>query len=185
MYQWRRLSPEQREQILAERKHKHNPWHSPPHQDLGETNYHLFAACYEHRAVIGLTFQRRLEFEEALVNLLSEHNCRLHAWCVLPNHYHALFHTADILAVTKSIHHLHGKTSFRWNGEENSRGRKVWFNLRERKMRSESHFWSTINYIHHQPVHHGYVNDWQQWPFGNSSDYLEIIGREEAQRIWR
>ena len=40
-----------------------------------------------------------------------------------------------------------------------------------------------MNYIHHNPVRHGYVTRWQDWPFSSASDYLEDVGKEEASRV--
>ncbi|MGN6368813.1 MAG: hypothetical protein ACTHN5_11175 [Phycisphaerae bacterium] len=51
-------------------------------------------------------------------------------------------------------------------------------------MRSENHFWATMNYIHHNPVRHGYVERWQDWPWSSAGEYLRSIGEEEAKRIW-
>jgi putative transposase len=39
-------------------------------------------------------------------------------------------------------------------------------------------------YVHHNPVHHGYVRRWQDWPWSSARQYLETVGPEEAKRIW-
>jgi hypothetical protein len=52
-------------------------------------------------------------------------------------------------------------------------------------LRSDSHFWATINYIHHNPVKHGHVTRWDEWPFSSAAEYLKEVGREEAIRIWK
>lgn len=90
-----------------------------------------------------------------------------------------------MLEVVKDIHKMHGRLSFQWNGEDGQRGRKVWFNCAERAMRSERHFWVTVNYIHHNPVRHGYVEHWQDWPFSSAANYLESMGKEKAAEVWR
>jgi putative transposase len=51
-------------------------------------------------------------------------------------------------------------------------------------MKSRRHFWATKNYIHNNPVHHGYVSRWQDWPFSSVHQYLDDVGRDEAVRIW-
>ncbi len=51
-------------------------------------------------------------------------------------------------------------------------------------MRSDRHFWATLNYVHHNPVRHGYVARWAEWPWSSASDYLAQIGVEAAKRIW-
>jgi putative transposase len=52
-------------------------------------------------------------------------------------------------------------------------------------MKSDRHFWATLNYVHHNPVHHGYVQQWQDRPFASSRAFLAQCGREEAGRIWK
>ena len=42
-----------------------------------------------------------------------------------------------------------------------------------------------MNYIHHNPVHHGYVEKWQDWIWSSAAKFLESAGRERAAQIWR
>ena len=60
----------------------------------------------------------------------------------------------------------------------------MWCRASETVMKSDRHCWATINYIHHNPVKHGYVKKWQHWPFGSAVTYLKTVGSEEAQRTW-
>jgi putative transposase len=143
------------------------------------------AACFEHRHVVGLNPKRLADFSERLLGVL-EIDCEdIYAWCVLPNHYHALVLTRKLPDLLHNIGKLHGRTAFEWNGEENERGRKVWFNCVETGMKSDRHFWATLNYVHHNPVHHGYVQLWQDWPFSSGEAFLEETGHEQAAKLWR
>jgi putative transposase len=123
------------------------------------------------------------EFAELLLECLS--TAKLHAWCVLPNHYHLYLYTSNLTEVLAALGKLHGRTSFTWNGEENTRSRQVWHSATDRMIRTEAHGWATLNYIHHNPVRHGYTEKWQDWPWSSACVYLDAIGHEEAQRIWR
>ena len=81
--------------------------------------------------------------------------------------------TPDVKALLRELGLLHGRTAHARNGEEQARGRKVFFRAVERAMRSDRHYWATLNYVHHNPVRHG------KWRAGK-------IGRGAAQRsIWR
>ena len=100
---------------------------------------------------------------------------------MLPNHYHLLVDSLDILALLEMHGHLHGRTSFRWNGEDARRGRQVWHRTAETAMKSERHFWASLNYVLHNAVRHGYVKRWQDWPYGNAAEYLEDVGRDLAE----
>ncbi len=85
----------------------------------------------------------------------------------------------------KSVGQFHGRYSYEWNKEDNRQGRKVWHGCFDRSIRSDRHFWATVNYVHHNPVHHGYVEQWQDWLFSSAARYLEEFGRDKVLEIWR
>jgi len=185
MYDWRKMTSQEREEVLKERKLKKLPLHSPPHEDWGEGSYHLTAACYEHKPIIGTSIERMTQCETHLLETVREHTENIFAWCVLPNHYHLLIKTEKILYVIDALGKFHGRLSYQWNKEEAMRGRSVWRNCMECAIRSDRHFWATMNYVHHNPVHHKYVPQWQGWPFSSATDFLDSVGKEEATRIWK
>jgi len=185
-YLWRQLTPEQRVELLAWRKERRYPWHSPPHRpNFGHLRFLISAACYEHGDYIGQNLERMDEFSRDLLVVFTGHARQLFAWCVLPNHYHALVETPDIERLLSQLGLFHGRTSHAWNGEENMRGRKVFFRAVERAMRNDRHYFATLNYIHHNPVRHGYVERWTDWQWSSAKEYLEGTGFEEAKRIWQ
>jgi REP-associated tyrosine transposase len=185
-YIWRQLTPEQRAELLAWRKKRGDPWHSPPHRpNFGHLHFHITAACFEHQPIIGHRLGRMDDFARDLMAVFAAHAVKASAWCVLPNHYHALVEAPDVVGLLRELGLFHGRTSHKWNGEENARGRKVFFRCVERAMRSEGHFWATLNYVHHNPVHHGYVERWTDWPWSSAADYLVQTGPDEARRIWQ
>jgi putative transposase len=184
-YIWRRLTEEQREDLLAWRKKNEKPWHSPPHQpNFGHLNFFISAACYQHASFIGACLDRMQKFSADLLNTLHPYTRRTIAWCVLPNHYHVLVETENVLRVIYDLGRMHGRTSRAWNIEDKTPGRKVFHRASDRYMRSERHFFATINYIHNNPVHHRYVRLWTEWPWSSASEQLAQIGRAEAKRLW-
>ena len=185
-YIWRSLTPEQRTRLLLERLQNHRPWHSPPHwHNPGRRQFHITAACFEHAPYIGHTPARMDAFSQSLLDACAPHVDWIFAWCVLPNHYHLLVQTPDVLALLAALGQHHGRTSYAWNGQENTRGRQVFYRTVERAMRSERHYYATLNYVHHNPVHHGYVKRWDEWPWSSAAEFLKHIGRQETQRLWR
>lgn len=184
MYYWRRLSPEARAQVLSLRKAQKRPWHSPPHL-TGPGRYMVTAACYEHAPIIGTSPERMTAFEDALLEVLNRYTDSVSAWVVLPNHYHGLVESKAVGVLLQELKLLHGRTAFLWNGEDACRGRRVWSGILETSMKSDRHFWASMNYIHNNPVRHGYAERWTDWPFSSASQYLDALGREEAVRVWR
>ena len=162
------------------------PWHSPPHRpNFGHLRFLISAACYEHRHYIGHSLPRLEHFAGDLLAVLATHANQTFAWCILPNHYHALVEASDIKHLIYQLGRLHGRTSHAWNAEEGTRGRKVFFRAVERGMRSDRHYWATMNYVHHNPVRHGYVERWTDWPWSSAAEYLVQAGATEAKRVWQ
>ncbi|MGZ0655721.1 transposase [Coraliomargarita sp. W4R72] len=186
MYRWRKMSDVERTSILEARRVKQQPLHSPPHREGSHTRQFLLnGACYEHRPYIGISADRMEAFSQQFLQMLHEEDATVCAWCVLPNHYHFLIQSQCILHVLKSVGKFHGRTAFMWNGEDSQRGRKVFYRAVEREMRSDRHFWSSLNYVHHNPVRHGYVSKWMDWPWSSASDFLTATTQTEALRIWQ
>ena len=187
MYNWRKMTLEQRNHVLSLRKQCRLPWHGPPHVVSDTTTlYHITAACYEHVSIIGYSPERMTAFSELLVNeVLKENSSRIWAWCVLPNHYHMLVECKDLKALIKALGVLHGRTSRQWNLEELTVGRTCWCRCMDRYMRSKRHKWATLNYVHHNPVKHGYAEKWTDWPWSSATAYLDSIGKDAAAEAWR
>jgi putative transposase len=161
------------------------PWHGPPHYAGNCELYLITAACYEHKPVIGLSSARIAEFEAELLQTAETRCQQIFAWTVLPNHYHLLVQPSGIKGLLGALGTLHGRTAHRWNGQDACRGRHVWHRAAETAMRSERHFWASLNYVLHNAVRHRYVERWQDWPYSNAAVYLAEVGRDEAERRWR
>jgi putative transposase len=179
------MTDSERAAALAERQVNRRPWHSPPHIDSDSGLYLVTAACFEHQPIIGASSKRMAEFSQSLAVLVESNGRALFAYCVLPNHYHFVARSPDVNVLLRELGRLHGSTSYRWNGDENCRGRKVWFNAVETGIKSERHFWASLVYVWHNPVKHGYVERWQEWPFSNAAEWLDSVSRDEATRIWQ
>lgn len=186
MYNWRKISDRQREEALTLRRGHNLPWHSPPHFGSSSARrFLLSAACYNHRPVIGVSSERMTECEADVLAACEKYSVEIFAWCFLPNHYHVLLKTDQLEILLEELGKFHGRSARRWNIEDRRPGRKVWFNCFDRKIKSDRHFWASMNYVHHNPVHHGYVQRWQDWPWSSARRYLAEVGEERAEEIWR
>lgn len=186
MYDYRRMTSVERARVMEYRRLRNLPLHSPPHWAMGfSAQYLVTAACFEHTPIIGKNPERLTECEGQLLAACQRYASKIYAWCVLPNHYHVLLGSRRIKTLCQELGRFHGRSSFSWNSEDGQRGRKVWFRCFDREIRSERHFWATLNYIHHNPVHHGHVEKWQDWIWSSASKFLESVGRERAAQIWK
>ncbi len=186
MYYYRNLTEEEKLEVVESRRVRKLSWHSPTHKALSSSHHYLVtAACFEHRAIIGMKLSRMTYCEEELLRICDEQKSLPHAWCVLPNHYHILVYWEDIKSFCHALGQFHGRSSYHWNQEDNFRGRKVWHRCFDRAMKSERHFWASLNYVHNNPVHHGYVDRWTDWAWSSADQFIETTGRERAIAIWK
>ena len=184
MYNWRKMNDKQRKDVLNSRKLRKNPWHSPPHRQGEGKRFIITATCYEHNHHIGYSSNRMNCFEEELLLTIKDFIDELYAWVILPNHYHLLIKTENVFSLLKALHPLHGRNSFFWNKEECVKGRRIWCGILEKAIKSDNHFYASLNYIHHNPVKHGYVNKWTDWIHSSANDYIKQRGREKVINEW-
>jgi putative transposase len=184
MYDFRKWTPDQRKAAINERLLAGFPSHSPPHVDVPDRWRLITAACYEHKHILSSS-ERIQWFENELLVHFRNQSLECAGWVVLSNHYHALVKIPNIDKFGKSLGQLHGRTSFEMNRMDEQAKRKCWFRFSDRCMRNERHFLVTLNYIHNNPVKHGYVKKWSDWPYSSFHWYLENKGREWLVDVFR
>ncbi|MFZ2653898.1 MAG: hypothetical protein WAX69_03210 [Victivallales bacterium] len=176
------MSEQQKEDVIAYRTLQNLPLHSPPHFEDGNKTYLITAATYEH-AMIMKTERRRIVFLEDLIDRVSKINdSMIYAWSVLPNHYHVLV-KSDLSLLQKTLSRIHNGFSTRWNREDTCPGRKVWHRFSDRHIRSEAHYWAAVNYIHKNPVKHGYTAEHSDWKTSSFNIFQEKVGKEKMSLI--
>jgi len=184
MYEWRQMTNDQRKAVLDLRTKHKRPWHYPPKFEE-QMWFHVTSACYEHRPVIGWSPERMSTFSDQILKLFLKPLAEVMAWVVLPNHYHVLVRVFALPQLRKQVGYLHGRNSHHWNVEEGCQGRHCFHGSLFKEIKSEAHRWSTLNYIHHNPVKHGYVEKWGDWAFGSAQSYLASTPKDLVKMQWR
>ena len=184
-YEYRKLSPAEREEIVEFRKQQGYPLHAPPHPFREKGTYMITAANFEHMAIMASP-ERRSKFQDVLLNGFREIKAEIIGWVILPNHYHVLVNVESLDFVSNLLKQIHGTTSYEWNQEDNQTGkRKVWYRFSDRMMRNENHLNQTLNYIHYNPVKHGYVKDAYDWQWSSLFMYEDEKGKDWLRENWR
>jgi putative transposase len=185
-YEYRKLTTQERNEILKQRRQRGYPLHAPPHPFRDSGCYLFTAVNYEHAPVM-YSSDRRTEFENLLLNAVgSIQQAEIIGWVVLPNHYHLLIQLEMLDQISRPLKNLHGATSRAWNIEDHQIGaRRVWYKYSDRMIRDESHLNKALNYIHYNPVKHGYVMGVYEWPWSSMWMYYEEQGRDWLRISWK
>ena len=85
-YEYRRLTPQERDLVLNQRRELGYPLHAPPHPFRDAGRYLISAANFEHVPMMASP-DRRTDFESRLLAMMDDIHAEVYAWSVLPNHY--------------------------------------------------------------------------------------------------
>ncbi|RAM48518.1 MAG: transposase [Hapalosiphonaceae cyanobacterium JJU2] len=195
MYEYRKLTPEQKAELVEHRLSRGYPPHAPPHPVQDRQFYLLTAACYEHQCHMHSESRRQqllnmifdyfgnLGNEEMSAEALTT-NLTICAWVILPNHYHLLVRVVNFEILSELFRRIHGTLSRQWNLEDSITKRKIWYRWSDRAIRSERHYYTTLNYIHYNPVKHGLVASPYDWVESSVHWYLQTNGRQWLRDLW-
>jgi len=143
------------------------------------------AANYEHAHIMNFA-ERRTEFQKRLLLAFQEIEALIVAWVILANHYHILACVNSLEDVSAALKQLHGSTSFEWNLADGLQGkRKIWYKFSDRMIRGDAHYYRAMNYIHYNPVKHGYADNAYEWQWSSLSLYYEDQGRDWLREKWK
>lgn len=193
--------------VRAEAKMEKTEFH-PPHIYEKDACYFLTASTLYGQWLLD-TGDKRALARDVLKEAIRRYSITLYAWVILANHYHLLFKTGDASPLYKFIKSLHGDCAVRLNKLDGISGRRVWYQYWDRFPRNEVDFWSYFNYIHINPIKHGYVRAMKgalvvegerlkvapghllsvheclaQYPYSNYQYYLRKYGEEFLSNAW-
>jgi putative transposase len=160
------------------------PDHHPPHIFSDDTWYMITASTLNHAPFLR-SEQAKMIVHDKLQDLYKAFGMSRFAWVILDDHYHLLLKTTLGKEISRFIGRLHGSTSRQINLQDHAVGRQVWHNYWDSCIRAEADLWRRFNYIHQNPVKHGYVQNSEDWSFSSYHHYLREKGAEWLDDCWQ
>ena len=110
--------------------------------------------------------------------LADAYQLSLRSWAFFANHYHLIAGFADVsVAHCVFLRRFHRELAIRLNALDQTSGRKVMYQFRDTELTFEKSYFARLNYVHHNPVHHGIVAVANAYPWcsarwfeGNATD---------------
>ena len=155
--------------------------HTPAHYFKSNSTYMLTGATYKKIKLLKGD-EPKIIFYNSLKKGCENYNWKIIAWVILDNHYHIMLRApekADTLS--NLVRDLHKFTAL-WMKKNIGVAKylkRVWYNYWDTCITYEKSFLARINYIHHNPVKHGYVECALEYPFGS---YYEAY--RERGKMW-
>jgi len=156
-------------------KHFKRPLHTPAHLFIKDSYYFITAGCYHKNAYIKCDDKKEF-LHETIWEELNRYWVKLHGWVVLDNHYHILIKLKDAFLLPKLIQTIHSKSAISINKIDKQHGRRVWYNYWDKCIRDQRDFYTKLNYVHLNPVKHGYVDDPRKYKFSSYHSYFKERG---------
>jgi putative transposase len=133
--------------------------HAPIHR-LDDSGIFMVTAGTYRKTPFFHSAERIEMLNERIFTCFQEFGWRLHAWAVLPNHYHLIArcdgHQERLSRLMGKIHMLSAK----WiNESDHEPGRKVWHQYWDNRITYEKAYLARLNYVNQNPVKHGLVSE--------------------------
>ncbi len=157
--------------------------HRPLHIYIDDAWYFITGSTI-NRAKFFISDEHLHLWREVFLATAEELSVTVCAWVVLSSHYHALLKFQHGRDLSKFVQRLHGRTSHKVNVLDNLQGRKIWYSYWDTCIRGETDFWTRFNYIHYNPVKHGYVHNPEDWEYSSYRFYLQEEGDEWLAKCW-
>jgi putative transposase len=158
--------------------------HAPAHLFLTDYHYFITAGTYERKLYLDNDDKKQLLFD-IICETFKKDIGKLWAWVILSNHYHILVQLKDAFRLPRIVRRIHSKCAVLLNRIDHQPGRQVWYQYWDECIRDEREFYAKLNYIHFNPVKHGYVYDPKSYRFSSYSFWLRTEGEGWLEDLLR
>jgi len=132
--------------------------------------YLVTAITAERRSLFQVTATAEL-LERTLLDYRGQGKFLLHAFVIMPEHFHALITPAPDVSLEKAMQFIKGGFSFRLKSKHD-----VWMrSFNESQILSEEKYISCVRYIEENPVRRGLVATANAYPFSSAGRSLDSM----------
>jgi putative transposase len=126
--------------------------------------YLVTAVTAQRRRLLQITATAEL-LEKTILDYRSQGKFLLHAFVIMPDHFHALITPASDVSLEKALQFIKGGFSFRLKSKLD-----VWMrSFNESQIMSEERFINSVRYIEENPVRRGLVATPNEYRFSSAS----------------
>ncbi len=151
--------------------------HAPTHLFLTDYHYFITAGTYGEKPYFHSDAQKELLLN-TICETLRENHGELQGWVILANHYHIVAKLKDAFLLPQTIRKIHSISAVLVNKSSKQPGRKIWYQYWDECIRDERDFYVKLNYIHLNPIKHGYVSEPESYKFSSYNFHFKMEGRD-------
>jgi putative transposase len=140
-------------------------WHRRPAHVFLPGSFYMVTAGTLHKEHLFCGNERLELLQNSLFTILTDFGWALQSWALFSNHYHFAAKASIDNTLKSAIQRFHSVTARELNRRERKSGRQVWFQYWDTCLSYEKNYLARLNYVNHNPVHHGLVRIASQYPF--------------------
>jgi len=114
-------------------------------------------------------------FKESLAELLPKTNLELHAYCLMPNHFHLMIRQCGDIVLTELMNRLLGSYAQYFNKKYDRRGNLFEGRFKVKRIDSDEYALQVSKYIHRNPGEAGLVKRLLEYPWSSYRSYLSDV----------
>ncbi|MCC5843848.1 MAG: transposase [Verrucomicrobia bacterium] len=159
-------------------------WHHAPLHRFVPNAVHMITAATYGKKHLFRGNKRLAFFQETLLNGLAEHGWKPHAWACLSNHYHVIVKAPGAGGLSELLQTLHSRLGMGLNELDHVPGRQVMYQFWDRCITFDKSYYARMNYVIHNPVKHGLVEDARLYPFCSAAWFERNNSKSLCRRVY-
>jgi putative transposase len=146
---------------------------------------HYYGAIYHvilrgnNRRQIFFSINEYCKFIEFLFDAITKYKCKLHVYCLMPNHVHLLIEVSEA-PLANVMQNLSFRYSRWFNFTHSCIGHLFQGRYKAILVKEEAYFLELFRYIHQNPVRAGLVDLPQKYAWSSCKNYLNDISHSES-----
>jgi len=141
-------------------------------QDYEGVWHHVMNRGIDRQSVFRTDADRQI-FYDCLAAAMPRYGVRVHAWCLLGNHFHLLLFS-ESGRLSDAMRFLSGRYTQRINYRDGRDGPIFRGRFASVPIASDAHLAQVSRYIHRNPIEAGLVPDPWQWPWSSARAYAGL-----------
>jgi putative transposase len=157
---------------------------NPPHFLRDDTYYMISASVYEKK-----DYLKQHEAKSLLLKSIEECTEKfkwlLLEWAILDNHYHLVLKSRRGDDLSRLMGRIHRKSANLIKKACSIQCKRFWWNYWDTCPKNETQLFAMQNYVLHNPVKHGVVQDLDDYSWSSFQKAVKDFGREEMKIRFR
>lgn len=150
-----------------------------PRRELGDGFYHTTARGCDRILIVRDELDCHA-FMRFFARAAQACEWTVHAFCLMPNHYHAVLETT-VERLSSGMHALNWKHAFRFNSRHCRTGHLFQERFDARLIETDEYLEDACLYVLNNPVRAGLRERWEEWPWSGGAA-AQALSRVASRR---